>query len=448
MDAATLRQHALALIEEDIEHLRGQVSRIQIELDAIAKISKNNMTLENVYRRQALNYFLDKNKEAETEINEFLKVQLDNLCESLLHVATQSHIGVFDSWLLPELKSRLAYNYRYRSHLTHNYDPDALPGINLRFLSLPSPTYCELIESIRVLYNDRHVSSEFDAFAEAYIELTTLQALRSALERDPIIGSKAEVVSHIIGRFEVRDYISLAHILPSFIEGVFHDICLTLGLKSTELDKGSFKVAVEKVGNFTGAIGIEYLLFVFPLRRNRVAHGRPLKASFREVAIDFLLDIELLLGAMQHRDLPLNALLAILRNPSPAEVRKLFDFSLRDLYTQVARECVALGPILESEKFWIELDQLLTQIDISDKLTERFAKNVLSQPQLFGEPPIAERISSRARTFLQTQLPAARERIRNKEMERNLMVAKFRHALGLDNDTRLAADGYQEGASD
>lgn len=430
MDIATTKELLLTAIEQDRADIAAQIDRIEIELTPLQDDEKISLPLEARYRKLTLEYFLQKNKAALKEIDDYVDVQLDNVCAVHAIEQAASRVPRFNlGHSSSDPLQRLTYTYRFRGHLTYNYDPDYLREIDFRFLSLPAPSYREIIGQIRAEYKKRHTSDDFNLVAEAYVELCTVPNLEQAYQTNHFIAKKSELVAHILERFQSRDYISLAHLLPSFIEGVFHDICVTIGLKTAKLEKASLTDALKNIQKIADPIGIEYLLFIFPLRRNRIAHGRDLGESYRHVALSFMLDLDLLLHIAKHRDIPLNELLDILQHPRVQNIKEIFRFPINELHERVASECFGLSDWFESDAFWVELERQVTSFDIVDKKTERFVKKLLSHSHLFSAPPATERIAERCKDFLRTVLPETRKRIADNESQIAIFLDRFKQQL-------------------
>lgn len=416
VDVDAVKAAIIEQIEKDRAAINRTIKEIQEELSVAPYGGKVALTHEQRYRKLALTYYLNKNQSAITEIDRFAEYSLgfavDCFRESFqggvaIAFALDQRLLSLNTFLLDQLN----YSYRRRRTRLDIYHPDDLQEIDHRFLSLPAPVYAEVFPVIKVAYQNRHRSDEYLELAETYIESYVLPALSANSRSNAYLFRKAEIIDHIVDRFAVRDYISLSYLVPPLIEGTFHSICGSLGLRAAKLMKAALNQIVERIKEHTDAIGMEYLLFLMPMRRNLIAHGRELDVTYREFAVGFLVDIDLLLMVAKHPTLPWNALLYIVRNPSVGGIKGIFTFMNEDLPLHVSDECRKLGDWLESSTFWIELDLQLTERDIRQKETERFVKKLLSRSSELAAPDTASRITEQCRGFLRETLPAAKVRL-------------------------------------
>lgn len=416
-EAAEIKAKLLVEVKKDRSSINEQIGRIKTALDAPTVPDDDDCrTQEQRYRKRALEYFLQKNEAAAAEIDEYIKVQLDNASLSLAFQWRPEAKRMFGPGSLmgfspPSLFDALTYSYRFRNRRARNFDPDLLEEIDFRFLSLPVPVYRENIEQIRAYYKNREVTDDYYQVAEWYIKESIIPRFSEAGRTDIHVVGKGDLVEHIVERFKQRDYISLSFILPSFIEGTFHDICQTLGLKESMSERAALNQVLQTIQQHTDAIGMEYLLFIMPIRRNRIAHGRDLYASYREVAVSFMLDLDLLMMVAKHRDLPLNGLLDVLRQPTVKRVKKIFIMGIEQHHARLESECRELGAWINTDEFWSQLDKQLTQADVKANETQRFVCKLEYHSVLFGDDDVASQIKARGKEFLRCTLPAARQRL-------------------------------------
>lgn len=163
-EAAEVKAKLLVEIEKDRSAINEQISRIKTELDApTVPDDDESRTQEQRYRKRALEYFLQKNKAAAAEIEEYIKVQLDNASLTIAFQCSPEMKRAFGSGSLlgfspPCLFDALTYSYRFRNRRTRNFNPDLLEEIDFRFLSLPVSVYRENIDEIRAYYESPRVS--------------------------------------------------------------------------------------------------------------------------------------------------------------------------------------------------------------------------------------------------------------------------------------------------
>lgn len=434
-EAAKVKAKLLVEIEKDRSAINEQISRIKAELDAPpVSDDDESRTQEQRYRKRALEYFLQKNEAAAAEIEEFIKVQLDNasFIFALQHTPEMKKtfgLGSLQGFNPLSPFEALSYSYRFRNQRTLNFNPDLLEEIDFRFLSLPVSVYHENIDVIRAHYKRREETDDYYQVAEYYIEENIIQRFLEAGHNGIHFAGKGDLVEHIVGRFKQRDYISLSFILPPFIEGTIHNICQTLGLKESMSERAALNHLLELIQKHTNVIGMEYLLFIMPIRRNRIAHGRDLYASFREVAVSFMQDLDLLLMLAKHTELPLNSLLDVLQQPTVKKVKRIFTMGIEQHHTRLESECTALGAWINTDEFWSQLDKQLTQADVDAKETRSFVCKLEYLAVLFGDEDVAALIKARAKEFLRSTLPAARQRLVEDAEERSRLLLMLKAKL-------------------
>lgn len=430
VDADAVKAVMMTEIEQDRAAISRTIEKLQAELSTAPYSGKEAaLTHGQRYRKLALCYYLKKNQAAAIELDDFVESFLEFASLRFLEEAQKLGAWTLNSKFLsshPALLDQL--NYSYRRHRTRFdiYHPDNLQEIDHRFLSLPAPVYDDMFPKIKIAYQSRQHSENYLELAENYIEDYVLPELKAYSRENPYLFRKAQVIDHVVERFTARDYISLSYVVPPLIEGTFQSICESLGLRAARLQKAALNQVVEHIKNHTKAIGMEYLLFIMPMRRNLIAHGRELDVTYREFAVGFLLDIDLLLTVAEHRTLPWNARLEIVKRPSVKAVKRIFTIKNDNVPSHVAEECRKLGDWLESSTFWDELGQQLTGPDIEQRETERFVRNLLKRSNELAAPDIASRIADRCLVFLKETLPAVRMRIKSEKLRLDEVIKKIK----------------------
>jgi hypothetical protein len=125
-----------------------------------------------------------------------------------------------------------------------------------------------------------------------------------------------------------------------------------------------------------------------------------------------------------------NGLLETVRHPTVETVKKIFGFQLNRMPPSVADECRGLGAWLDSDSFWKALDEQLTARDIEKRETERFVKKLLRLSENFSESGVAPRITHRCENFLRRVLPAAKQRINERQAKLEETIKRIKASIG------------------
>lgn len=158
--------------------------------------------------------------------------------------------------------------------------------------------------------------------------------------------------------------------VPSFIEGVFHDLCLVFGYDNNELLSEGFQKKVDKLKENLGHhLCYEYYIFYFRLLRNRVAHGQVKGSEIAGLANILLLDMEHITSLVNLETIPYNYKLFVLneleKNINTPNYKYLMKFVLMDKvvipdYYNVTKERnEAIYDLLKTQEFWGFIDHEL-----------------------------------------------------------------------------------------
>ena len=141
--------------------------------------------------------------------------------------------------------------------------------IDNKFLDLPMSDF----SSLQDLYNDDF--ERFKKFVSSYIaEKKIVDRILDEVNKNHFLVKKIETIKRIIDAYSVKDFFIFDNLVPLFIEGVFADICLALGISQNALNASSLNDKLDKIRDIVKyPIIYEYFAFTFPIVRNKIAHG-------------------------------------------------------------------------------------------------------------------------------------------------------------------------------
>ncbi|MBU9829935.1 hypothetical protein J1779_08310 [Rahnella sp. FC061912-K] len=278
--------------QDDINKIRVQLKYIDSELKKLEDKKKTNGWLngEERYERNLLEYYRNKNNSAKNEILKFMSEDIERyaLQNCTNHPFPSSNML---SWFIGRMP------YQYSRGLIFNpstdpYDVRDMTEMSNKFLDFPPESYIQ----IKNLYKTN--KEEFYAFAKEYISgdvdgfQNEISKIEKIIEQNHIIANRKAVISTIIRHYQNKDFISVVNMLPMQIEGIFHDICLEVGIDESRLDISSIneklRIIQLKIEHF---IYFEYYSFKFPIIRNVVAHGKLIEFDIEQAAIMLMLDL-------------------------------------------------------------------------------------------------------------------------------------------------------------
>ena len=297
--------------KDDIESIEQHLNYINVELE---KLKNSKRTLgwlngEKRYKRNLLEYYRDKNQVAKSEILSFMSKDIEayafSKCKKNLLSAS---LNVFSG--------RMPYKYSRGLFIDPEfniYDVRNMTDMSNKFLDLPVSTY----KKVKKLHKENQ--EEFYCFAMDYISgnvegiINVIEQTYDYINRSHIINSRKNVLLAIIKHFNDKDYVSVVNILPMQIEGIFHDVCLGMGVDESRLDISSIneklRIIEKELNNF---MYFEYYSFKFPVTRNKIAHGRLLEANLEHTAIMLMLDLIPVFELSLSKEIPSNKKMTLL----------------------------------------------------------------------------------------------------------------------------------------
>ncbi|APA83936.1 hypothetical protein [Francisella tularensis] len=296
---------------DDLKKIDLQLNYINTELNKLNSKKKSIGWLngEDRYCRNLLEYYKEKNQIAKDEILIFISKDLESY-------SLENCYRSFDPLKAFPFRNEMPYSYSSRKWILSFYDPydvRSLTELSNKFLNLPLSSY----KKIEDLYKNNKV--EFFKLAENYIssnlnrDKSVIDKIKKYTETNHIIANRKDIILEILKHYNEQNFISVVHMLPMQIEGIFHDICLEIGINESQLDISSINDKLEimesKINNF---YYFEYYSFKFPILRNKVAHGKKIEGNIQHTAIMLILDLLPVCELCLLKEIPINKKISLL----------------------------------------------------------------------------------------------------------------------------------------
>lgn len=303
-------------IERNILFLKGEQKEVESK--------KQNM--ENRYYLKQIIFYIEKNKIAKDEIINFLVNEIKN------YAIKKSQREFFRSFFLSSFVGKMPYRFskiQILHSLGNKYDIRNLTPISNKFLDLPVSAYPE----IKKLYVSN--KKNFFEFAKMYISEETnnneslITRIMNAVNTNHILNLRKNILETIFKHYENKDYISVVNMLPLQIEGIFHDISIELGISESQSNKTAINKLLEVLNEKTQSFYyFEYYSFIFPITRNKVAHGKLIEDNLEHTAIMLILDLLPVCQFATSDDIKINKVLQLMKSiEENEEEAKLLEFT-------------------------------------------------------------------------------------------------------------------------
>ena len=256
--------YRLTIIENHIKVCKKK----QKELMEQKKIN-NILTAEQKYNNKRIEYYLNENQKEKNNIIDF--ITHDIIDSSIKGRHLLGGILNFPDNLFNDFRlSRLDYN---------NYSP-----VSNKFGDLPLPEYRKVIKMHKTDIDS------FKNYLKAYIkDNDIIEQIRNEVIKNHILSNKKESINKSLNEYNNNNYFVFNNLIPLFIEGIFNDVCISLGVPQTELDCSSLNEKLDAINERISFFFLyEYFAFTFPVFRNKTAHG-DLENSEDEYFANFLL---------------------------------------------------------------------------------------------------------------------------------------------------------------
>jgi hypothetical protein len=292
------------------------------------------------------------NEEAREEIIDFLShgIRAHALREAQENFGFQSAI--------------LNQPYKYYN-LSSLYQSGEVSELKNKFLDMPVSEHRE----IRSCYH--HDKDKFVEKMQAYIkDYYIIERLERLIAGHHQLNKREEILKQLLEVYSQKKFLLFSNAAPLQIEGIFNDYCLELGIEPDELNVAALHkkldIISDKDKNFTH---YEYYKFVFPVLRNKVAHGNLYSGDSELTAGMLLLDLAHICRVItQTESIKVNRALKYLKeywqkpdkNNLLLAVLNLYDVEIPDFYG-LDEKLADLKDKFLDEEIWAYLDQLIEQ---------------------------------------------------------------------------------------
>ena len=114
----------------------------------------------------------------------------------------------------------------------------------------------------------------FLKFAEEYVQQKAIPLIRKGVEVNHLLHDRCEMILRSLKEYEAHRYLCACSLLVVQIEGLFGDLLEGMGMTREQIESQAIGNKVLVLNNKSDDfIWYEYYSFVFPILRNRIAHG-------------------------------------------------------------------------------------------------------------------------------------------------------------------------------
>jgi hypothetical protein len=269
-DSSNLEQK-VRMIVKDLKTIEQDKSNYIEQLDDLKKVEfvegKN-------YKEKLLKHFIDKQNEAEEQILGYIKKQLS----AEANRNKQELLASFS--FFPK-----TYHYNYAPH---TYRLEYLSEIRNKLREVVINRYFELEKIYRIDKDEflEEIKKDFP------LEQTISSILRT-VKNNRRLSQRKELLEDILDLMKNGRTQLFCNVVPQQVEGILYDYCLEFGIKENSLMNSSLGDKIHilaEMGN--REIDYEYFAFIFPLIRNRVAHGKLIEQDLELNSWLLLLDLK------------------------------------------------------------------------------------------------------------------------------------------------------------
>ena len=340
------------IVSKDLEEIEKNILFLNNEFKELESKKQN---MENRYYLKQINFYKEKNKIAKDEIIDFLINKIKN------YAIEKSQRDFFKGYLFNSFFGEMPYRFSKASIsriFGSQYDIRNLTPISNKFLDLPVRVYPEIKE----LYVSN--KKDFFEFAKMYISEeindneSVISKIMTAVNTNHILNRRKNVLETILKHYKNEDYISVVNMLALQIEGIFHDISIELGISESQSNKTAINKLLESLNEKTQSFHyFEYYSFIFPITRNRVAHGELIEDNLEHTAIMLILDLLPVCQFATSEDIKINKVLKLMKSIKKdkkeqelVEFINYLDIDIPEFYNLLLRENIL--NYYDEENFW------------------------------------------------------------------------------------------------
>lgn len=355
-------------VTKDLEEIKENILYIDNEIKK-QELKKQNMDI--TYYLKQLNFYKEKNIIAKDEIIDFLVKDIKNYAIEKSQKKSFSLYQIHNLFIgtMPYRFSKSLIPFPFHKN---DYDVRELTPISNKFLNAAARAYPD----IKNLYNDN--KEEFFEFAKMYIsekingEEDVITEITNLIETNHILNRRKDVLKTIFNHYKNEDYISVVNMLPLQIEGIFHDISIELGISESQSNKTAINELLKILDKNTSSFHyFEYYSFIFPITRNKVAHGKLIEDNFEHTAIMLILDLLPVCKFAVSEDIKINKILklmkSIIENEKESELIEFIQYLDTDIpvFYNISSLKENILKKYSEDKFWDYVNKKIMEEDIN-----------------------------------------------------------------------------------
>lgn len=256
------------LVPNDSSNLEQKVKAIVEDLNQIEKDKSNYIKqFEDLkskefeegknYKEKLLIHYINKQKEAEEQILSYIKK----------HLSTETNKNKYQLFTSFQIFPDYTYHYNFAPH---TYKLEYLSEIRNKLGNVVLGRYFELEK----LYRTDKIRFLEELKKDFSLD-KTIKAIKESVKKNKRLSQRKDLVDDILDLIKNGKTQLFCNVVPQQIEGILYDYCIEFGIDENSLVNSTLgdkiNLLVEK-GNTE--IDYEYFAFIFPLIRNRVAHGK------------------------------------------------------------------------------------------------------------------------------------------------------------------------------
>ena len=311
----------LKQIIKDLKTIDNDKNQYQNEL---ALLKKKEFSEGDNYKEKLLIHYINKQQKAENEIISFLKEKLEYKTKLHKYKTFQSFDFLGD--------------YKYHYNLSpYTYKKEYLSEIRNKLGKVMLDRYFKLEEIYRKKKGDF-----LNELKKEYTKLEIISKIKKSAKENHRINLREGLLIDILELFKNEKYQLFCNVVPQQIEGIIYDYCLEFGIDDKSLLNSTL---VDKINQLTEKgdqnIDYEYFAFIFPVIRNRVAHGKLITNDLELNAWLLLLDLSYACDLLKSSDLNINKNLACLSSAyknkdifSLIKLAPIFEHGIDSFYTE------------------------------------------------------------------------------------------------------------------
>lgn len=265
-------EHKVKMIVDDLKKIEQDKSNY---IKQFEELKKKEFEEGKNYKEKLLIHFIKKQEEAEAEILSYIKKHL-----SIVTNKNKYEI-IASSQLFPEY----TYHYNFAPHI---YKLEYLSEIRNKLGNVILGRYFELEKLYRT---DK--TKFLEELKKDFNLDKTISSINESVNKNKRLSQRKDLIADILDLMKNGKTQLFCNVVPQQVEGILYDYCIEDGVDENSLKNSTLgdkiNLLIEK-GNTE--IDYEYFAYIFPLIRNRVAHGKLIEQNVDLNSWLLLLDLK------------------------------------------------------------------------------------------------------------------------------------------------------------